>query len=224
MGRRSGGAGARPDRGDGSGPIDSAGRAGRADDRDADAARIAERPGFRQRPYRVPCRCRNVARAGRDRPRHAPGKYRVEIDDRSGSAGSRATHVLVVQARAFPTRTVTVAEAFVNPPAEVAARIQQEAQELAQLWPSSARTKLWDGAFVRPVADPANSAFGARSIFTGSRAARTAARIFSALPARRSRRPMPAAWRWHATCTSPEHRRDRSRAGAVLAVRRSVGD
>ena len=96
-----------------------------------------------------------------------PGKYRVEIDDGSGSAEARATHVLVVQARAFPTRTVTVAEAFVNPPPEVAARIQQEAQELAQLWQSSARTKLWDGAFVRPVADPANSAFGARSIFNG---------------------------------------------------------
>ena len=96
-----------------------------------------------------------------------PGKYRVEIDDGSGSAEARATHVLAVQARAFPTRTVTVAEAFVNPPPEVAARIQQEAQELAQLWQSSARTKLWDGAFVRPVADPANSAFGARSIFNG---------------------------------------------------------
>jgi hypothetical protein len=96
-----------------------------------------------------------------------PGKYSVEIDDGSGSAGARATHVLVVQPRKFPTRTVTVAEAFVNPPAEVTARIQQEAQELARLWQSSARTRLWDGAFVRPVADPANSAFGARSIFNG---------------------------------------------------------
>jgi murein DD-endopeptidase MepM/ murein hydrolase activator NlpD len=97
----------------------------------------------------------------------APGKYPVAIDDGSGTAGVRATHVLVVKARAFPTRTINVAEAFVNPPPDVLARIQEEAQELAQLWRSSAGSRLWDGAFVRPVPDPANSAFGARSIFNG---------------------------------------------------------
>ena len=96
-----------------------------------------------------------------------PGKYPVELDAGSGSADDRATHVLVVKARTFPTRTVTVAEGFVNPPAETLARIQQEAQELEQLWRSSAPSRLWEGAFVRPVADPANSAFGARSIFNG---------------------------------------------------------
>src|SRR6185436_17797375 len=54
-----------------------------------------------------------------------------------------------------------------NPPPEAVARIQQEAQELEQLWRSSASSRLWDGAFVRPVPDPANSAFGARSVFNG---------------------------------------------------------
>jgi len=97
----------------------------------------------------------------------APGRYPVEVDAETGSAGDRAAHVLVVKARAFPTRTVTVAEGFVNPPPEAVARIQQEAQELEQLWRSSASSRLWDGAFVRPVPDPANSAFGARSVFNG---------------------------------------------------------
>jgi murein DD-endopeptidase MepM/ murein hydrolase activator NlpD len=97
----------------------------------------------------------------------APGKHPVEIDDGSGTAEGRAMHVLVVRARAFPTRTVTVAEGFVNPPPEAVARIQQEARELEQLWQSSAPSRLWEGAFVRPVRDPANSAFGARSIFNG---------------------------------------------------------
>ena len=96
-----------------------------------------------------------------------PGRHPVDIDAGSGSAEDRATHVLVVKARTFPTRTVTVAEGFVNPPAETLARIQQEAQELEQLWRSSAPSRLWEGAFVRPVPDPANSAFGARSIFNG---------------------------------------------------------
>jgi murein DD-endopeptidase MepM/ murein hydrolase activator NlpD len=93
----------------------------------------------------------------------APGKHPVDIE----SAGDRATHVLVVSPRAFPTRTITVAEGFVNPPPAAVTRIQEEAHELEQLWRSSASAKLWDGPFVRPVADPANSAFGARSIFNG---------------------------------------------------------
>jgi murein DD-endopeptidase MepM/ murein hydrolase activator NlpD len=97
----------------------------------------------------------------------APGTYQVEIGAGSGSPDERATHVLVVKARAFPTRTVTVAPGFVNPPPEAVVRIQQEAQELEQLWRSSTSPRLWAGAFVRPVADPANSAFGARSIFNG---------------------------------------------------------
>jgi murein DD-endopeptidase MepM/ murein hydrolase activator NlpD len=97
----------------------------------------------------------------------SPGKYPVEIDTGSGPAEARATHVLVVKARVFPTRTINVAEAFVNPPPDVIARIEEEARELAQLWRSSAGPRLWDGAFVRPVPDPANSAFGARSIFNG---------------------------------------------------------
>ncbi len=96
-----------------------------------------------------------------------PGKYPVEVDTGPGPADARGTHVLVVKARTFPTRTVNVAEGFVNPPPEAVARIQQEAQELEQLWRSSAASRLWDGAFVRPVPDPANSAFGARSIFNG---------------------------------------------------------
>jgi murein DD-endopeptidase MepM/ murein hydrolase activator NlpD len=96
-----------------------------------------------------------------------PGAHRVEVDDGTGTAEGRVAHVLVVKARAFPTRTVTVAEGFVNPPPEAVARIQEDARALEQLWQSSAPSRLWEGAFVRPVPDPANSAFGARSIFNG---------------------------------------------------------
>lgn len=97
----------------------------------------------------------------------APGKYPVDVDAGAGAPEDRATHVLVVRPRAFPTRTIRVAEGFVNPPPDTLARIQQEARELEQLWRSSVPARLWDGPFVRPVADPANSAFGARSIFNG---------------------------------------------------------
>jgi murein DD-endopeptidase MepM/ murein hydrolase activator NlpD len=39
--------------------------------------------------------------------------------------------------------------------------------ELDQLWKASAPSRLWDGGWVRPVPDPANSAFGKRSVFNG---------------------------------------------------------
>src|SRR5206468_4903971 len=46
-------------------------------------------------------------------------------------------------------------------------RIDREAALLATIWQSPAPARLWTGAFVRPVPQEANSAFGTRSIFNG---------------------------------------------------------
>jgi murein DD-endopeptidase MepM/ murein hydrolase activator NlpD len=79
-----------------------------------------------------------------------------------------ATRVpLPVVAGKFRTRKLTVDEAFVNPPPEAMERIARETAELNDLWAHSASTRLWSGPFVRPVLDPANSAFGTRSILNG---------------------------------------------------------
>src|SRR5205085_12304860 len=43
----------------------------------------------------------------------------------------------------------------------------REAALLADTWKASANERLWAAAFVRPVNDPANSAFGTRSVFNG---------------------------------------------------------
>jgi murein DD-endopeptidase MepM/ murein hydrolase activator NlpD len=67
----------------------------------------------------------------------------------------------------FRTRNLTVDEAFVNPPPEALKRIAQETAEMNELWTHSAMTRLWTSPFVRPVPDPANSAFGTRSILNG---------------------------------------------------------
>jgi murein DD-endopeptidase MepM/ murein hydrolase activator NlpD len=96
----------------------------------------------------------------------APRTYSVDI-----SAGdhpvSHAMHRLVVVPRTFRTRTLTVDEAFVNPPAEALDRIARETAELNDLWAHSSARKLWEGPFVRPVPDAANSAFGTRTILNG---------------------------------------------------------
>jgi murein DD-endopeptidase MepM/ murein hydrolase activator NlpD len=93
----------------------------------------------------------------------APGAHRVAIE----TPADRATHTLTVTSRVFRTRTLKVDEAFVNPPASVQARIAAEAAEQARIWAAPAESRLWSGAFVKPVPQEANSAFGSRSIFNG---------------------------------------------------------
>jgi murein DD-endopeptidase MepM/ murein hydrolase activator NlpD len=98
----------------------------------------------------------------------APGTYPVAIvAESAGAPAVRATYNLIVRAKAYPTRRLTVDEAFVNPPPEALVRIQQDTRDLNQVWASSVATRIWTGAFVRPVPDPSNSAFGTRSVFNG---------------------------------------------------------
>jgi murein DD-endopeptidase MepM/ murein hydrolase activator NlpD len=74
---------------------------------------------------------------------------------------------LAITAHSFPTRTLTVDDAYVNPPPEVTERITREAEELAKIYRESATDRLWTEPFVRPVSEDANSAFGSRSVFNG---------------------------------------------------------
>jgi murein DD-endopeptidase MepM/ murein hydrolase activator NlpD len=95
-----------------------------------------------------------------------PGTHAVSIVP--GDAKSAAvTHHLVVKSKAFPTRRLTVDDAFVNPPASVTKRIEEEGARLARLWTSSSPERLWADPFVAPVPQPANSRFGSRSILNG---------------------------------------------------------
>jgi murein DD-endopeptidase MepM/ murein hydrolase activator NlpD len=96
-----------------------------------------------------------------------PGTYPVTVDTGSAAGAARATYDLVVRPRVFRTRRLTVTEAFVTPPASEQDRIAREAALLAGVWRAPAAERLWTGAFVRPVPQEANSAFGTRSIFNG---------------------------------------------------------
>ena len=93
-----------------------------------------------------------------------PGTYAVSVHD--VDSGWSTTYALTVAARTFPTRRLHVDEAFVNPPAAERERIARDARLLEDTWKAAAPERLWT-AFVRPVAEPANSRFGTRSIFNG---------------------------------------------------------
>jgi murein DD-endopeptidase MepM/ murein hydrolase activator NlpD len=95
----------------------------------------------------------------------APGDYDVTVRVDTSSGVRRGSQRLTVSPRTFPTRKLTVDEAFVNPPAEVQPRIAREAAELEKLWQSSTGPARWTAPFEKPVPHEANSAFGTRSIF-----------------------------------------------------------
>jgi murein DD-endopeptidase MepM/ murein hydrolase activator NlpD len=97
-----------------------------------------------------------------------PAVYPVLVDARGASrSATTTTYDMHVGARTFPTRRLRVNDAFVNPPADVEARIARESAQIAAVYGASAPERLWNGAFVRPVPGPANSRFGTRSIFNG---------------------------------------------------------
>jgi murein DD-endopeptidase MepM/ murein hydrolase activator NlpD len=92
-----------------------------------------------------------------------PGRYEVEVE----AGGDRVVRPLAVRAKSFRTRRLRVDPDLVNPPAEAMERITREAQAFSALWASQTPRRLWRGAFVRPVPDRANSAFGTRSVYNG---------------------------------------------------------
>ena len=97
-----------------------------------------------------------------------PAAYTAVITVRTDTAKPvRLTRRLSIVKKSFGTRTLSVDDSFVNPPAEVAARIAAEASRLAELWKREPTPRAWSEPFSVPVSEPANSAFGKRSVFNG---------------------------------------------------------
>jgi len=97
----------------------------------------------------------------------APRAYLAAIAADTAAGPLHSTYSIVVKPKTFDTRTLTVDDAFVNPPASVTKRIEDEAVLLSSLWAHVTPERLWTSPFIRPVAEAANSAFGKRSVFNG---------------------------------------------------------
>jgi len=96
-----------------------------------------------------------------------PGRYQMEVEAVMGSTVVRESRPLIVTARKFPTRTLRVNPAFVNPSPDELAHIRKDQAFLSEVYARPAATRLWSGSFVRPVPGEANSSFGTRSVFNG---------------------------------------------------------
>ena len=97
----------------------------------------------------------------------APGTYPVQIAAESADRQPlTATHPLVVAARRFPTRRLTVAPVYVEPPAAEVERIAADVARLDALFKTTTGQSL-PGRFKAPIAAAPQPTFGARSIFNG---------------------------------------------------------
>lgn len=97
-----------------------------------------------------------------------PGRHLVSIAATSASGTAKATHPLLVTAKKFAIRRLSVDPNFVNPPASEAARIARETAALnAAMLGTAGPNPAPMLAFSPPVPHQANSAFGARSVFNG---------------------------------------------------------
>ncbi len=97
-----------------------------------------------------------------------PGDYDValRIMPETGD-GLGHVYTLKVEHKAYQTRQLTVAPRYVEPPPEVGERIAREAQQQRAIFATATEERLWRGSWRRPVAGPATSAFGSRSVFNG---------------------------------------------------------
>ena len=96
-----------------------------------------------------------------------PGRHAVDVTVASAAGRELRSYGLQVEDKRFPTRTLKVDEAFGNPPAAAMKQIEQDQRDLQACWDHPSPEKLWTAGFVRPVPQPANSAFGSRSVFNG---------------------------------------------------------
>lgn len=97
----------------------------------------------------------------------APGRYSARAVADTASGPLEATAPIVVAARTYRTRTLTVAPDYANPPPALAERIAREQAFIEDLYAHADPTRLWSGPMIRPVPGAANSSFGTRSVFNG---------------------------------------------------------
>ncbi|MFQ5719324.1 MAG: M23 family metallopeptidase [Acidobacteriota bacterium] len=98
----------------------------------------------------------------------APGSYPLTVSIREpGRPPATQSFDLTVLPTSYPTEELTVAPRFVEPPATLTKRIEQEAALLASLWQRASPRRRFDGHVVRPLPGVPGRNFGRRRVFNG---------------------------------------------------------
>jgi murein DD-endopeptidase MepM/ murein hydrolase activator NlpD len=100
----------------------------------------------------------------------AAGAGRQILAVRARTADGRAlerAYPIVIAARTFPARRLTVAPKFVDPPSDELPRIEAERKAVEAIFASPTRERFWNGPFAVPVPGASTSSFGRRTILNG---------------------------------------------------------
>lgn len=96
-----------------------------------------------------------------------PGTYDVVVRGLGAQGDPALAHTsLVVTAKSFDMRRLRVAQRFVSPPEQEAARIRDDARRLAEVFAGTS-ARMWRGPFVAPVSGRATSSFGRLTVLNG---------------------------------------------------------
>jgi len=97
-----------------------------------------------------------------------PGKYTLELkgSTKDNAALSQNDEILVRE-KQYPLSTVTIPPAYVQPPPEVQARVEEEQALKKKLFGELAPEALWAGRFQAPVATGVSGGFGAVRVVNG---------------------------------------------------------
>lgn len=91
---------------------------------------------------------------------------RVEVEGLCGDRHAMTREIEVVSGK-FPTQKLTVAPAYVEPPASELDRIREDHEKVARVWGSGDAERRWTGPFRLPVDAPPRDNFGSRRVFNG---------------------------------------------------------
>jgi len=97
-----------------------------------------------------------------------PGKYSLQISAKDSSAATTSFPVYV-RAAHYPSSTITVAPAFVEPPKEVQPVIAAADAAKKQAFATMDPNPLWAGPFQRPAETETSGVFGSARIYNGKK-------------------------------------------------------
>jgi len=112
-----------------------------------------------------------------------PGTYTLRVDGKGAGGKEAAMSYLVrVSAAHYPTSTITVAPAFVEPPKELDPVIAAADAAKKQAFAATDPIPLWSGAFERPTDTETSGVFGSARVYNGKKKSQHLGLDFRASP------------------------------------------
>ena len=97
-----------------------------------------------------------------------PGRYTLRVEGTGpGEKKAGMSYTVAVAAAHYPSSTITVAPAFVEPPKEVEPLIQAADVAKKQAFSTSDPDSLWSGPFQRPAQTETSGVFGSARVYNG---------------------------------------------------------